>query len=249
MFLARRFGVGRSGHGPTRPLAGAALLLSLATVTLSAQSESMGFFITSVGPGEGADLGGLEGADAHCETLAEEVGAGELTWHAYLSATASDGEPAVNARDRIGEGPWYNYAGVMIAADVEDLHGDDANLTKQTILTEKGDEVNGRGDSPNMHDILTGSQLDGTVFPGDEDTTCGNWTSGGEGSARVGHHDRQGGGQHPTSWNSAHGSRGCSQENLRGTGGNGFFYCFAIDGRSGADSAGAPAGAPDRPRR
>jgi hypothetical protein len=129
----------------------------------------------------------------------------------------------------------------MIAADVEELHGEDANLTKSTILTEKGDEVKGRGDSPNMHDILTGSQLDGTAFPGDGDTTCSNWTSNGEGSARVGHHDRQGGGQNPTSWNSAHGSRGCSQEDLQGTGGNGFFYCFAIDGPAEEGSDGGEA--------
>ena len=149
--------------------------------------------------------------------------------------------PVIHARDRIGTGPWHNYAGVQIAANVAELHSDDANLTKETILTETGDMVNGRGDSPNMHDILTGSQLDGTAFGGDEDTTCQNWTSSGEGSARVGHHDRQGGGEHPESWNSAHGSRGCSQENLQGTGGNGFFYCFAVGATTGGEG--------DEPRR
>jgi hypothetical protein len=190
---------------------------------------SMTFFITSAGPGNGADLGGLDGADRHCATLARAAGAGNRTWRAYLSQSASGGKPAVNARDRIGTGPWHNHAGVMIAKDVANLHGEQANLTKATILTEKGDTVNGRGDQPNMHDILTGSQRDGTAFPGPDDTTCGNWTSHGEGSARVGHHDRQGGGEFPTSWTSAHGSRGCSQQNLQATGGNGFFYCFGAN--------------------
>ncbi len=186
----------------------------------------MTFFITSAGPGDGANLGGLAGADRHCGALASAVGRGDATWRAYFSTTGANG---VNARDRIGSGPWYNSKGVTIARDVDDLHGDDNNLTKETQLTEQGDMVNGRGDSPNMHDIITGSQLDGTAFPGDDDTTCSNWTSNGEGSARVGHHDRNGGGENPTSWNSAHGSRGCSQEDLQGTGGNGLFYCFAIN--------------------
>ena len=154
--------------------------------------------------------------------------AGDRTWRAYLSTTASGGEEAINALDRIGEGPWFNAEGVMIAADVDELHGDN-NLDKQTALDEKGDEVNGRGDSPNQHDILTGSQLDGTAFPEGTELTCNDWTSRDEGSAQVGHHDRTGGGQNPTSWNSAHGSRGCSQSNLIGTGGNGYFYCFATD--------------------
>jgi hypothetical protein len=193
----------------------------------NAQDAPMTFFITSTGPGNGADLGGLEGADQHCQALAEAVGAGDRTWRAYLSATATEDGEAVNARDRIGAGPWHNVNGVLIAQNADELHSDDANLTKQTILTENGDQVNGRGDDPNMHDILTGSHLDGTAFSGDEDTTCGNWTSSGEGSARVGHHDRTGGGENPTSWNSAHGSRGCAQADLQGTGGNGFFYCFA----------------------
>jgi hypothetical protein len=158
--------------------------------------------------------------------LAEAVGAGARTWRAYLSTTGEDG---VDARERIGEGPWYNAAGVMIAKSVGDLHAENALWTKETALNEKGETVNGRGDTPNRHDILTGSQLDGTALDGDEDTTCGNWTSSGEGSAQVGHHDRQGGGANPTSWNSAHGSRGCSQEDLQGTGGDGLFYCFAAE--------------------
>ena len=193
------------------------------------QQASMTFFITSVGPENGADLGGLEGADRHCHALAEAVGAGDVEWRAYLSTIAADGEPAVHARDRIGSGPWYNARDVMVARDVADLHSEHNNLTKETQLTERGDMVNGRGDRPNMHDILTGSQLDGTAFTGEEYTNCDNWTSSGEGTTRVGHHDRTGGGQNPTSWNSAHNSRGCSQQNLQGTGGNGLFYCFAAN--------------------
>ena len=193
------------------------------------QQASMTFFLTSVGPGNGADLGGLEGADRHCHALAEAVGAGEVEWRAYLSTIAADGEPAVHARDRIGSGPWYNAREVMVARDIADLHSEHNNLTKETQLTERGDMVNGRGDRPNMHDILTGSQLDGTAFTGEEYTNCDNWTSSGEGTTRVGHHDRTGGGQNPTSWNSAHNSRGCSQQNLQGTGGNGLFYCFAAN--------------------
>lgn len=189
--------------------------------------EQISFFITSVGPGEGANLGGLAGADAHCQKLAESVGAGDRTWRAYLS-TSDEGEETVNAHDRIGQGPWHNAEGVLVARDVDQLHGEN-NLTKETALNEKGETVNGRGDNPNRHDILTGSQLDGSAFPGNEDRTCQNWTSSGSGSAQVGHHDRQGGGSNPTSWNSAHASRGCSQEDLRGTGGDGLFYCFATD--------------------
>ncbi len=203
------------------------ILSVLFAPVLLAQDAS--FFITSAGPGNGADLGGLDGADRHCQMLAEAAGAGSRTWRAYLSVTGAGDSPAINARDRIGSGPWYNARGVRVAQDVDDLHGDENNLGKETSLDEKGDMVNGRGDRPNMHDILTGSQLDGSVMPGDGDTTCGNWTSSGEGSGRVGHHDRTGGGNHPTSWNSAHGSRGCSQSDLVGTGGNGLFYCFAID--------------------
>lgn len=211
---------------------GVMLLAMLISQALQAQDAlaptKMSFFITSAGPGNGADLGGLEGADQQCQALAEAAGAGHRTWRAYLSARTGD-DAAVNARDRIGGGPWYNARGVLVARDLDDLHGDDNNLGKQTSLNEKGETVNGRGDRPNMHDILTGTQLDGRLSPSDADTTCANWTSSGEGSALVGHHDRTGGGSNPTSWNSAHGSRGCSQSNLVSTGGNGFFYCFAAE--------------------
>jgi hypothetical protein len=206
----------------------AGLILAASGVgeTQSAQANRMSFFITSAGPGNGANLGGLAGADAHCQKLAAAAGAGNRTWRAYLSTGGGDQKPT-NAKDRIGTGPWHNAKGVQIAANVAELHGDKNNLTKETQLTEKGEVVNGRGDTPNRHDILTGSQLDGTAFTDGADHTCQNWTGSGDGSAQVGHHDRQGGGQNPTSWNSAHASRGCSQENLRGTGGDGLFYCFA----------------------
>lgn len=210
-------------------LVSAALALGFVSVS-QAQDDSMSFFITSEGPGDGADLGGLEGADAHCQQLAEDVGAGDRTWRAYLSASPTDNTPAVDARDRIGDGPWYNADGVEVASSVEDLHSDDNDLNKENSITESGEIVNGRGDNPNMHDILTGSTLDGRAFDDGEDHTCSNWTSSaGDGSAQVGHHDRTGGGANPTSWNSAHGSRGCSQSDLQGTGGNGLFYCFATD--------------------
>lgn len=190
----------------------------------SAPSNPMSFFVTSTGSGKGADLGGLAGADAHCEKLAASVGAGGKGWRAYLSTTGATG---VNARDRIGSGPWVNAKGVTIASDVASLHGSN-NLSKQTALTEKGELINGRGDTPNTHDILTGSNPDGTLAVDSLDTTCGNWTSNATtGRGFVGHHDRQGGGVRPTSWNSAHPSRGCSQANLVATGGNGLFYCFA----------------------
>ncbi|MFT7695699.1 MAG: hypothetical protein ACI8P2_004334 [Candidatus Latescibacterota bacterium] len=192
-----------------------------------AQDTPMSLFITSSGPGNGADLGGIAGADAHCQTLADAAGAGEQLWRAYLSTQATAAAPAINARDRIGSGPWYNALGVMVAENVDQLHGEN-NLNKETALDERGEVVNGRGDSPNQHDILTGSQLDGTAFTTDGDLTCGNWTSGDEGSAQLGHHDRQGGGANPTSWNSAHASRGCSASNLQSSGGNGYFYCFAL---------------------
>ena len=213
----------------------ALLIVSMILVTAASPvhaqnaSEKMSFFITSAGPGNGADLGGLEGADKHCQALAKAVGAGSRTWRAYLSADASGGKPAVNARDRIGKGPWYNSKGVMVAKDVDDLHGTDNNLKKDTSISEKGEVVNGRGDTPNQHDILTGAQLDGTAFTDGAGHTCNNWTGGGDGSAQVGHHDRQGGGANPTSWNSAHGSKGCSQANLESTGGSGRFYCFATN--------------------
>jgi hypothetical protein len=188
------------------------------------QTSAMSFFITSAGPGQGANLGGLAGADKHCQTLAQAAGAGGRTWRAYLSADAAGGQPAVHAKDRIGKGPWVNAKGVTVATSVADLHSDANKLSKENSLTEKGAVVNGRGDTPNRHDILTGSNLDGTLAPS---LTCNNWSSGGDGSANVGHHDRQGGGANPTSWNAAHASKGCSQENLRGTGGDGLFYCFA----------------------
>lgn len=206
----------------------AAVVAAAAAATGAQQAPPMTFFITSAGPGQGADLGGLAGADAHCQALAKAAGAGDRTWHAYLSATAANGQAAVNARDRIGAGPWHNAKGVQVAASVADLHSDNNKLSKENSLDEKAGMVNGRGDSPNRHDILTGSLADGTVSTGGEDSTCRNWTSSAEGSALLGHHDRQGGGAAPTSWNSAHASRGCSQANLRGTGGDGLFYCFAV---------------------
>jgi hypothetical protein len=196
-----------------------------------AQQGDMSFFVTSAGVGKGADLGGLDGADRHCQELAEAAGAGGKTWRAYLSTQGPD---AVNARDRIGDGPWVNAKGEVIAADLAALHGEN-NLTKQTALTEKGEVVKGRGDSPNMHDILTGSQPDGTAFAEGEDRTCGNWTKSGQGSAMVGHSDRMGLNDtaEAKSWNSSHPSRGpdggCSQTDLQSTGGNGLFYCFAAD--------------------
>lgn len=210
-------------------LAAFATLAIISAAPAAAQSSNMSFFITSTGSGNGADLGGLQGADQHCQDLAYAKGFGDVTWRAYLSAVSMGGEAAVNARDRIGTGPWYNYRGEMVAQNVADLHSDNNKLGKETSLTENGTVVNGRGDQPNMHDIITGSNLDGTVSTAEGHDACGNWTSRGEGSAAVGHHDRQGGGDNPTSWNSAHGSRGCSQENLQGSGGNGLFYCFAID--------------------
>jgi hypothetical protein len=196
---------------------------------LSAQAATTSFFITSAGPGYGADLGGLQEADLHCQNLAYTAGMGAKVWRAYLSLMARDGRPAVNARDRIGSGPWHNYNGVLIARDVTELHAEGVNINKETALTERGGTVNGRGDTPNQHDILTGSNPDGTVYTGEGHTACDNWTSSGsDGGARVGHFDRQGGGDDPTSWNSAHNSRGCSQENLVATGGNGYYYCFAV---------------------
>jgi len=190
----------------------------------------MSFFLTGNGPGNGANLGGIVGADAHCQALAEAVGGGGRTWRAYLSTSGVGGGPSVNARDRIGEGPWSNSNGVQVASGVDDLHSDNNRLNKENSISEGGDAVNGRGDSPNRHDILTGSDLDGTAFSGDQDHTCRDWTySGSDGSAQVGHHDRTGGGANPTSWNNAHGSRGCSQSDLQGSGGDGLFYCFATD--------------------
>jgi len=198
-----------------------------------APQQPMSFFVTSVGKGDGGNLGGLTGADAHCQQLAAAAGAGGRTWRAYLSTSASGNQAAVNARDRIGPGPWYNARGARIAQNVADLHGDTLeaarfgnNLSRMTVLSEKGEPIKGAGEQPNQHDILTGSQTDGRAFTDGADHTCANWTSNAAGSGQVGHFDRTGGGN--TSWNSAHGSRpGCSQENLVGTGGAGLLYCFA----------------------
>jgi hypothetical protein len=211
---------------------GAAAVVALCgTVPAQAQQSNMTFFVTSQGPGNGADLGGLAGADRHCQSLAQAAGAGGHTWHAYLS---TQGDGAVNARDRIGKGPWTNAKGVVVAKNVEELHGQN-NLTKQTALTEKGDVNNGRGDTPNRHDILTGSKPDGTAFQAGEDRTCKNYTSKTQGSVMLGHADRIGlrDDAESKSWNSSHPSRGtdggCSQADLRSTGGDGLLYCFAAN--------------------
>jgi len=217
--------------------AGFSLLALLGALPVAAQQANMSFFVTSSGPGKGADLGGLAGADAHCQELAASVGAGGKTWHAYLS---TQGPGAVNAKDRIGKGPWQNAKSVMIAKDVAELHGEN-HIDKQTALSEKGEVINASGDTPNRHDILTGSQADGTTFTDDKDHTCKNWTSSTQGSAQVGHHNRMGTRDDAPSksWNSSHPSRepkdgsapgqGCSQKALQGTGGDGLFYCFAIN--------------------
>ena len=216
----------------------AAAVLVSAGLTVQAQDKAkaamrgggdMTFFVTSVGKGNGADLGGLEGADAHCNALAKAAGSKRTNWKAYLSTTAPGGDAGVNARDRIGKGPWRNAKGVVVAKGISDLHSPKANINKKTALTEKGEMVKGRGDTPNEHDILTGSDPAGLYSTAGGDTTCRNWTSSGEGSAIVGHHDRVGlkPSRHMESWNSSHGSRGCSQDNLRSSGGAGLFYCFA----------------------
>jgi hypothetical protein len=205
--------------------AAAALITGFVVAPVAAQQATMTFFVTSHGPGKGADLGGLAGADAHCAALAQSAGATAKTWHAYLS---TQGSGAVNARDRIGKGPWTNAKGAVIATDVTQLHGNN-NLTKQTALSEKGEIINGRGDTPNRHDILTGSQPDGTAFTDAQDHTCKNWTSSTDGSAMLGHADRMGLREDAEShsWNSSHASRGCTQDGLRSTGGDGLLYCFA----------------------
>lgn len=214
------------------------VLLSPSWIANSQEPKTnMTFFITSIGSGKGADLGGLAGADKHCQALAQAVGAGNHTWHAYLSTSAADGKLAVNARDRIGKGPWQNAKGVVIAKDVDDLHNKNNKISKETALSEKGETINASGDKPNMHDILTGSQPDGRAFSGNEDRTCHNWTSSTTGTAMLGHHNRQGtrDDESSRSWNSSHLSRGtdpnggCSQEGLRSSGGNGLFYCFAVN--------------------
>ncbi|CCD89661.1 conserved hypothetical protein; putative signal peptide; putative C-type lectin-like [Bradyrhizobium sp. ORS 285] len=203
--------------------------------TASADSADMSFFLTSNGPGNGGNLGGLAGADKHCQSLAQAAGAGAKTWRAYLSTQAADGQPAVNARDRIGKGPWQNAKGVVVAKDVAELHSAANNLTKQTALSEKGEVINGRGDTPNRHDVLTGSQADGTAFAAGEDRTCRNWTSATQGAAMVGHSDRIGlrDDEPSRSWNTSHPSRGpdggCSQADLKSTGGDGLLYCFAAN--------------------
>jgi hypothetical protein len=205
-------------------------LLVLASAAAFVQAADMTFFVTSVGLGKGADLGGLAGADKHCQSLATTAGAGKRTWRAYLSTQVAGGTAAINARDRIGAGPWRNAKDVVIAKSVDDLHGDDNNLTKETALSEKGEVINGRGDKPNRHDILTGSMPDGRAPTDEKNMTCGNWTQSGEGAALVGHHDRIGlrDDAASRSWNSSHPSRGCSQEALRSSGGDGLLYCFAV---------------------
>ncbi len=196
-----------------------------------ADSASMSFFVTSTGKGDGANLGGVEGADAHCLALAKAAGATKTNWRAYLSTTATGGDAGINARDRIGKGPWTNAKGDTVAKSVDDLHSDAANINKQTALTEKGEPISGRGDAVNTHDILTGSDPAGMYSTAGGDTTCANWSKNGEGSAIVGHHDRMGlkETRHMKSWNSSHGSRGCSQDNLKASGGAGLFYCFAAE--------------------
>ncbi len=212
-------------------------LALLACAGMESKDEGLSFFVTSTGSGKGADLGGLAGADRHCQSLAQSAGAGGKTWHAYLSTTGADGYAGVNARDRIGRGPWRNAKGAVVATSVDQLHGAN-NLTKETTLDEKGQLVNGRTEKPNMHDMLTGSTPDGRAIVGSGDSTCSNWTTSGTGAAMLGHHDRQGlrDDDASKSWNSSHLSRpskdgapGCSQVALQGTGGNGLFYCFAVN--------------------
>jgi hypothetical protein len=219
MGIATKFCIGMS-----------AAVLSLGLAGPASAQQNMTFFITSAGPGKGGDLGGIEGADRHCQQLAQAAGAGNKTWRAYLS---TQGDNAVNARDRIGRGPWQNAKGEAIAQNVDDLHSANNKINKQTALSEKGEPINGRGDTPNRHDILTGSTAEGRAFPEGEDRTCGNWSKSGQGAAMVGHHDRIGlrDDDASKSWNSSHPSRGndggCSQADLRGTGGDGLLYCFA----------------------
>jgi hypothetical protein len=209
-------------------IAAGLLAVSGASMAQDVGFIGMSFFVTSVGPGNGGDLGGLSGANEHCQALAEEAGAGERHWHAYLSNDAGSFGERISARDSIGSGPWYNAHGTLIAANVDDLHLFNRGITKATAVDENGNMINGAGDSPNRHDILTGTQSDGTAFfPDEADHTCNNWTSSDDGSAMTGHHDRHGGGN--TSWNATHPSAGCSQQSLVQTGGAGLFYCFATD--------------------
>ena len=217
-----------------------AAVMLMTSVVLAQQPQGknppppMTFFVTSVGMGKGADLGGVAGADRHCQMLAAAVGAGDRTWHAYLSTQAKPGQPAINARDRIGQGPWWGPKGFLIAENLAELQGDTLDLarvgnrlTKTSAMNEKGQQVKGVGDEPNEHDILTGSRPDGRAFTDSMDHTCNNWTSSAEGSAMLGHSDRNG---LFSSWNAAHASRGCSQPGLASTGGAGLFYCFAVNG-------------------
>ena len=206
-----------------------ALSVLSACAVMDDKKNPMSFFVSSAGPGRGADLGGLDGADRQCQALATAVGAGQRTWHAYLSTQPSGATPGSNARDRIGNGPWRNAKGVVVAQSVDELHAAN-NINKQTALNERGEGVNGRGDTPNTHDILTGSQPDGRFIAGDVDSTCGNWTRSGAGAAMLGHHDRSGLDESvpAKSWNSSHQSRGCSADALKSTGGAGLLYCFAV---------------------
>ena len=209
--------------------AAVALALTLSQ-SVPAQQADMSFFITSAGPGKGGDLGGLEGADRHCQTLAAAAGAGNKTWRAYLSTNQAAQGGAVNARDRIGNGPWKNAKGEVIATNVADLHSGNNKIARATALNEKGEPIKMRGDSPNMHDMMTGSDMEGRAFPGNLNLTCNNWTSSTFGSTMLGHVDREGNPpqtQYSVSWNAAHMSRSCSQPDLVATGGNGLFYCFA----------------------
>ena len=218
-----------------KPYKWAAAAVTVAVIaacgTMGGGKTGMSFFVTSAGPGDGANLGGLAGADAQCQKLATAAGAGKRTWRAYLSQQPTPNVPGVNARDRIGKGPWMNAKGVVVATDVENLHSGSNNLGKTTSLTETGMVVNGRGDTPNTHDLLTGSQPDGRFIVGNVNTTCGNWTQNGEGSAMLGHHDRRGldDSVPAKSWNSSHLSRGCSADALKATGSAGLYYCFAAD--------------------
>jgi len=216
----------------TASIVGSVVLAGAGLVSpAQAQQSNVTFFVTSTGSGKGADLGGLDGADAHCAALAKAAGAKATSWKAYLSTSLPGGDQGVDARSRIGNGPWQNAKGVVVAKSVDDLHSGHNNLNKQTALTEKGEMVKGRGDTPNEHDILTGSDAEGHFSTAGGDTTCGNWTKSGEGSAIVGHHDLQGlkETRHMKSWNSSHGSRGCSQDQLKASGGAGLYYCFAAN--------------------
>jgi hypothetical protein len=213
------------------PLAAAVAAMLATAPVAEAQQAAMTFFVTSAGKGDGANIGGLEGADAHCAALAKAAGATATNWKAYLSTVMPGGDAGVNARDRIGKGPWQNAKGVVVATSVDNLHSETSKITKETAISEKGEVLTGRGDPVNVHDIITGSDPTGSYSTAGGDTTCGNWTKNGEGSAIVGHHDRQGlkVSRHMTSWNSSHGSRGCSQDQLKASGGAGLFYCFVAN--------------------